>query len=305
MISPTGRLPNAPTTFHTYASLVSELQNLSRDHPSLVTVTSIGSSWETTQGLANRSLFAAEVSVPGGTKKDVLFMGLHHAEEWISLEVVVYLLRYVLLNAGNDSRVDAILARANLWFVPLVNPDGLEYARLNDSTWRKNRRDNGDGTFGVDLNRNYGFVWGLNSGSSPNTNDDTYRGPSPFSEPEVAAFRDFVAARHNPKAMLTYHTFTEQFLRPWSYATSDPPGKPTLEYIVQDSIARIDAVHGESYGESIGYLSSGEATDYFWNQYRMAAFTPEMRPATGGLDGFSPPASQIIPNNEENLPAAL
>ena len=108
VISPTGRLPTAPTTFHTYASLVSELQNLSRAHPSLLTVTSIGSSWETTQGLANRSLFAAEISVPGGTKKDVLFMGLHHAEEWISLEVVVYLLRYVLLNAGNDSRVDAI-----------------------------------------------------------------------------------------------------------------------------------------------------------------------------------------------------
>src|SRR5437879_8330354 len=109
VISPTGRLPTAPTTFHTYASLVSELQNLSRAHPSLLTVTAIGSSWETTQGLANRSLFAAEVRVPGGTKKDVLFMGLHHAEEWISLEVVVYLLRYVLLNAGNDSRVDAIL----------------------------------------------------------------------------------------------------------------------------------------------------------------------------------------------------
>lgn len=155
------------------------------------------------------------------------------------------------------------------------------------------------------MNRNYGFEWGLNSGSSPNTYDDTYRGPSAFSEPEVAVFRDFIAARHNPKALLTYHTFTEQFLRPWSYTTSDPPGKSTLEHIVQDSIARIDVVHGESYGESIGYLSSGEATDYFWNQYGMAAFTREMRPATGGLDGFSPPASEIIPNNEENLPAAL
>src|SRR5207245_6700093 len=108
-ISPTGRLPTAPTTFHTYASLVSELQNLSRAHPSLLTVTTIGSSWETTQGLANRSLFAAEVSVPGGTKKDVLFMGLHHAEEGVYMEDVVYLPRYVLLNRGNGSPGDAIL----------------------------------------------------------------------------------------------------------------------------------------------------------------------------------------------------
>src|SRR5207244_13635397 len=126
---------------------------LARAHPPLLTWTTSGSSWETTQALANRSLFAAEVRAPGGTKKDVLFMGLHHAEEWISLEVVVYLLRYVRLNAGNDSRVDAILARANLWFVPLVNPDGLEYARLNGSTWRNHRRDNWYWTFGVAVSR--------------------------------------------------------------------------------------------------------------------------------------------------------
>src|SRR5947208_16295081 len=170
VIPPTGRLPTAPSTFHTYAALVSELRNLSRDHPSLLTVTSIGSSWETTQGLANRSLFAAEVHVPGGTKRDILFMGLHHADEWISLDVVVYLLQYVLLNAGNDSRVDAILARANLWFVPLVNPDGSEYARLNESRWRNDRHDQGNGTFGVDLNRNYGYMWGA-GGFGPSTSN--------------------------------------------------------------------------------------------------------------------------------------
>ena len=45
VIPPTGRLPIAPSTFHTYATLVSELRNLSRDHPSLLAVTSIGSSW--------------------------------------------------------------------------------------------------------------------------------------------------------------------------------------------------------------------------------------------------------------------
>lgn len=215
------------------------------------------------------------------------------------------LAEYLLTN--KDPKLQACMNNLQIWIIPVLNPDGYAYTGdpNGDRYWRKNRRNNGDGTFGVDLNRNYGFEWGLNSGSSPNTNDETYRGPSPFSELEVAAFRDFVAVRHNPKAMLTYHTFTEQFLRPWSYTTCDPPGKPTLEYIVQDSIARIDAVHGESYGESIGYLSSGEATDYFWNQYRMATFTPEMRPATGGLDGFSPPPSQIIRNNEENLPAAL
>jgi len=291
------------TQYHTPASLASDLANLAANHPATSQLFTIGTS---VQGRQIQGIkISTNPAVDDSSKGDVIFVGLHHAREWLAAEMPLRLAEYLLTNT--DPNLQACMNNLQIWIIPVLNPDGYAYTADPNGYryWRKNRRDNGDGTFGVDLNRNYGFEWGLNSGSSPNTNDDTYRGPSAFSEPEVAAFRDFVAARHNPKAMLTYHTFTEQFLRPWSYTTSDPPGKPTLEYIVQDSIARIDAVHGQSYGESIGYLASGEATDYFWNQYRMAAFTPEMRPATGGLDGFSPPATEIIPNNEENLPAAL
>src|SRR2546428_4597268 len=112
------------------------------------------------------------------------------------MEVVMYLLRYIVLNAGSDSRVDAILARANLWFVPIVNPDGLEYARQVDTTWRKNRRDNGDGTFGVDLNRNYGYMWG-SGGFWAATNDSEDRGSGPFPGPGSPAIRHFALA-HPP-----------------------------------------------------------------------------------------------------------
>jgi len=291
------------TQYHTPTSLTNDLTNLATNHPATSQLFTIGTSVEGRQIQGIK--ISTNPAVDDSAKGDVIFVGLHHAREWLAAEMPLRLAEYLLTNT--DPNLQACMSNLQIWIIPVLNPDGYAYSADPNGYryWRKNRRDNGDGTFGIDLNRNYGFEWGLNSGSSPNTNDDTYRGPSPFSEPEIAAFRDFVAARHNPKAMLTYHTFTEQFLRPWSFTTSDPPGKPMLEYIVQDSIARIDAVHGESYGESIGYLSSGEATDYFWNQYRMAAFTPEMRPATGGLDGFSPPASQIIPNNEENLPAAL
>jgi Zinc carboxypeptidase len=291
------------THYHTPTSLASDLASLAATHPANSQLFSIGTSVEgrPIQGIK----ISTNPAIDDPAKGDVIFVGLHHAREWLAAEMPLRLAEYLLTT--NDHSLQACMNNLQIWIIPVLNPDGYAYtaASATNRYWRKNRRDNGDGTFGVDLNRNYGFEWGLNTGSSPNTNDETYRGTSPFSESEVAAFRDFVAARHNPKALLTYHTFTEQFLRPWSYTTSDPPGKPTLEYIVQDSIARIDAVHGESYGESVGYLSSGEATDYFWNQYRMAAFTPEMRPAAGALDGFSPPESEIVPNNEENLPAAL
>ena len=117
--------------------------------------------------------------------------------------------------------------------------------------------------------------------------------------------KTFVEGLHHPKSLLCYHTYSELFLRPWSYGSADPPGEAVLEYLVQDTIARIAAVHGHTYGETISYHAFGEATDYFWNGLRLASFTPEMRPAAGGIGGFDPPVSQIVPNNQENLPAAI
>ena len=293
------------TQYHTPATLASDLSNLAAAHPTLSQMFTIGTSLE------GRTIEGIKISTNPGVddpaKGDVIFVGVHHAREWLAAEMPLRLAEYLLTSYANDPGLQACMNNLQIWIIPVLNPDGYAYTADPNGYryWRKNRRNNGDGTFGVDLNRNYGFQWGLNSGSSPNTNDDTYRGTAPFSEPETTAFRDFVAARHNPRAMLSYHTFSELFLRPWAYTTSDPPGEPTLAYVARDSIAKIAGVHGETYSENIGYTSSGEATDYFWNQYRFGAFTPEMRPATGGLDGFSPPASQIIPNNEENLVAAL
>lgn len=293
------------TQYHTPAALASDLSNLATTHPTLSQMFTIGTSIE---GRAIQGIkISTNPGVDDSAKGDVVFVGVHHAREWLAAEMPLRLAEYLLTNYPTDPGLQACMNNLQIWIIPVLNPDGYAYTADPGGYryWRKNRRNNGDGTFGIDLNRNYGFEWGLDSGSSPNTNDDTYRGTAPFSEPETTAFRDFIAARHNPRAMLTYHTFSELFLRPWAYTTSDPPGEPTLAYVAQDSIAKIAAVHGETYGENIWYTSSGEATDYFWSQYRMGAFTPEMRPASGGLAGFSPPASQIIPNNEENLPAAL
>jgi len=295
VISPTGRLPSAPSTFHTYASLLTELQNLSRSYPSLLTVSSIGASWETLQGLANRSLFAAEVST-GGTKQDILFMGLHHADEWISLEVVVYLLRYVLLNAGNDSRVDAILARANLWFVPLVNPDGFEYARLNDSLWRKNRRDNGDGTFGVDLNRNYGYMWG-SGGFGTSTNDSEYRGTGPFSEPESQAIRDLALA-HPPVLSISYHSAGQWVLYPWSYTRLPTADDDRLSnFAIEMAVANGYQVLQEGRAT---HVNPGNSDDWLYGTLGTAPFTFEV-----GLDFNSQNARSIGAVDRNNVEPAL
>ena len=82
----------------------------------------------------------------------------------------------VLGSYGIDPWATDVVNENVIWILPTMNPDGLEHVWTADNLWRKNRRDNGDGSFGVDLNRNWGFAWGWdNIGSDPDPSGETYR----------------------------------------------------------------------------------------------------------------------------------
>ena len=65
--------------------------------------------------------------------------------------------------------------------------------------------------------------------------------------------RDFANSLHNLKTMLTYHSFSELYLRPWSYTTAPPQGEETLHQLVLRSVNAISAIHGHTYAEDIWY----------------------------------------------------
>lgn len=294
------------TAYRTPAQVETDLNLLATTYPALTKITSIGNS---IQGRQIKVLkISSTPNINDNKKGDVVFLALHHAREWLTVEMAMYLADELLARYSTDNELATDINNLQIWIVPIVNPDGYQYSYTTYRNWRKNRRDNGDGTFGVDLNRNYSYQWGITSSGIEGSNnplEDTYHGTSSFSEPEVATIRDFLSGLTNFKCFLTYHTYWELFLRPWSYTLSDPPGEATLNSIVERSINRIAAIHGHTYAEEISYRCNGEATDYVWNGYRSAAFTTEMRPTSSSLGGFAPPATEIIPNNEENLPAAL
>jgi hypothetical protein len=293
------------SSFHSPAQVDTILDDLVSGHPGLAALSTIGTSHE------GRPIKALKISDNVATDEpdegDVLFVALHHAREWISVEMALYLAEEILTRYSTDAQLQADVNNLEIWIVPVVNPDGFAYtwSPTGYRFWRKNRRNNLDGTHGVDLNRNWGFAWGLSSGSSGSTSNDTYRGPAAFSEPEISSLRTFANGLDNLKTMVTYHSFSELFLRPWGYTTADPPGEETVRQLALRSIARIQAVHGHTYAETIWYTASGETTDWFWGERRVSAFTPELRPGPGGVGGFDPPPSEILPNNQENLPTAL
>jgi carboxypeptidase T len=213
---------------------------------------------------------------------------------------------------ANEQPVADWLGRGEIWVVPMMNPDGHEFSRTEFRLWRKNRRQNFDGSFGVDPNRNYGYMWGtLNvSTSSHVPNDPTYVGPRAFSEPETRAVRDLIG-RELVSAVLTYHSYSQLILYPWGYTNSaitDPEDRNEITRLAERMQALIGDVHGQTYiaqQSSQLYPTAGDTTDWTYGAYDLPSLTIELRPRTAAEGGFILPASEIEPTWEEQRPAAL
>ncbi len=292
--------------YHSYSELEANLQNLERAFPQLARLSTIGISLE------NRNIYALKISdnVSLDEKEaEVLFLGCHHAREWISVEVPLLLARFLLENYSADPDIRRAVDHSEIWIVPLVNPDGLEYSIWFYRYWRKNRRLNQDGTFGVDLNRNYGYNWAYDDqGSSPEPGSGIYRGTDSFSEPETRAVRDFFFQR-TFQALITYHSYSQVILYPWGYTRAPTDKDVLLETLAASMASRIQAVNGRTYGfgragDSL-YLTNGDTTDWAYGVAGIPAFTIELPPVDQLGGGFFNAEQDIKPIFLENLPAAL
>lgn len=283
--------------FYTFDEVVEQLDSMTLLYPHLITTrSSLGVSHQ------GRDIWMVKISDNPGvdessTEKAVYYDALHHAREPESMAATLYYMFWLLENYGSDPVATYVVDSRELFFVPVVNPDGYVYNEQTDPNgggfWRKNRRPNGGNCFGVDLNRNYSFGYGNNNGSSSDPCSETYRGPAAFSEPETQAIRDLLA-NINPVIAFSTHTYAERFLNPYGYIAEAP------EYDVYSEFAS-DFVSGSSYlygitSEMLGYFSSGTTRDYLHSEGTYA-WTPEL-----GADGFWPPQSSIIPIASENLP---
>ncbi|HEY6907325.1 MAG TPA: M14 family metallopeptidase, partial [Ignavibacteriaceae bacterium] len=219
--------------FYTLAEVNAELDSMRLNYPSLVTVKqSIGNSVE------GRPIYMVKISDNPDVNEDepeVLFTALHHAREPEGMMQLIYFMYYLLENYNSDPSVKYLVDHREIYCIPVVNPDGYEYnhqmAPNGGYMWRKNKQDNdNNGSFsesydGIDLNRNYGpfAYWNSsNGGSSTYPGDETYRGAAPFSAPEVAGIKNFLAA-HNIKCELNYHTFGDYLIYPYGALSMETP----------------------------------------------------------------------------------
>lgn len=293
--------PDKDAPFHNYNELVEELMLLSDENPDIVTFGSIG---RTAEG---REIYMVRLGTEpalADQKPAVIFMGGHHAREHLSVEMPLMTAKYLVkeFRAGNPKVVGYLKSR-DIHIIPAVNPDGLEYD-VKDAKykyWRKNRRKNADGTFGVDLNRNYGFKWGT-GGSSKNTSSDVYMGTQPFSEPETQAIKNYIENHKNISVLLTFHTFSELILYPWGhkYEGIENTRAKQVHETMAKTMAQWNGYTPQQSSEL--YIASGDTTDWSYGQLGIISFTFELDPkGSAGQGGFYPGAGVIENVFKKNL----
>lgn len=291
--------------YHRYEDMKQFADDLSAANPAMVTRLTAG------QSLEGREMFALKITAPGGAsgKPAIVFSAMQHAREWISGTTALYLADRLVAGYGADPEITAALDAVDVYIVPVMNPDGYIWTWDVERLWRKNRRANVDGSRGVDTNRNFSIGWGLNGGSSASPNNDTFRGVSPFSEPESTALANFIQSIPRVRAHVDLHSYSELVLSPWGWTEApcdDAAAYDSLNASLRDAIA---GVHGRVYtvgpAGSTLYIASGTAPDWSYGELGVFGWTIELRPSSASAGGFVLPPSEIIPTGEEIMPALL
>ena len=283
--------------YHTYSEVMAVLDSMHALYPSLTT-----EKMDIGHSLEDSVIWAFKISDNPDVDEDepeVFFNSLIHAREPAGLEVLLYFMWHLLDNYGLDSLATHLVDEREIWFVPVVNPDGYCYNEYQNpgggGMWRKNRRFCGT-DYGIDLNRNWGYMWGYdNEGSSPYCDDPTYRGDSAFSEPATQVMRDFILSR-NFVMSLDNHTHGDWLLIPWGYDYIYTPDHDLFRAIAE-SMAVFNGYTPATCWEAM-YPVNGGSIDWEYGELGVIGISPEIGNSD---DGFWPPEWRIPILCELNL----
>ncbi len=179
--------------FYTWPEVVGRVDQLVKAHPDLLLRSSLG---KTSEG-RDIPLLRVSAAKDEAAPEILLMAGIHPREQQPQI-CILELLGELVEKYGKDERITRLVDGRRIWIIPVLNVDGKVYdmkhgnGKDKGANWRKNRRKNADGTFGVDLNRNFPVRWG--SGMEE-PKSETYEGTGPLSEAETQALEKFFDER--------------------------------------------------------------------------------------------------------------
>lgn len=307
------------TVEETYATA----ENLVADHPGLAEWLDVGDSWEkaTPGGLAgydmrvlhltNRAFAGTPTgSEPPHGKPRLLITGSIHAREYTPAELATRFGEWLVDGYGSDADATWLLDEHDIYLVLQTNPDGRKHAESGDY-WRKNTNQSYCGATsssrGADLNRNFDYQWGCCGGSSGSTCSDTYRGPSPASEPETQAVEDLMQAIFpdqkgagiaDPVAAdatglyIDLHSAAGQVLWPWGFTYTAAPNGDALQSLGR----RFAWFNGYDPFQAVNlYPTDGTTDDFAYGDLGVAGYTFEL--GTDFFQDCSTFEGTILPDN--------
>ena len=238
------------------------------------------------QSLEGNDIWAFKVSDnpnENENEPELLLTGLIHAREPLSMMNIFYFVQLLAENYDSDPELNYLVNNREMWFIPVLNPDGYIYNESIEPSGggmhRKNRKDTGCGngtSRGVDLNRNFGFGWGSDDiGSSPDPCSVVYRGESAFSEPETQIVRDFIL-EHDFKIILHYHSYSNIYIHPFGDGTV--PDEPILTTFreIGNEMAEYNGYAVGTGLATIGYTVNGDAVDWTFGDQNIITYVPEI-----------------------------
>ncbi|MFC4427650.1 M14 family zinc carboxypeptidase [Deinococcus navajonensis] len=302
------------TVEETYASA----QNLVTQYPNLATWSSIGPTWLKSKGRGGYDMNVLKLtnrSVTGAKPRLVITASIH-AREYTPAELTTRFAEYLLSNYGKDADVTWMLDTQEVWLVLQANPDGRKKAEAGAS-WRKNVNDTqacSNGLYGADLNRNFTYAWGT-GGSSTDPCNETYRGVSAGSEPEVQNLQTFLksafadnrgpartdaAPANTPGVYIDIHSYSQLVLWPWGDTTAVAPNGTALQSLGR----KLAYFNGYTPEQSVGlYPTSGTTDDFAYGELGVASYTIEL--GTAFFEPCSTFTGTTLPKNQAALLYAL
>jgi hypothetical protein len=315
----------------TYAEVLSQLDLMRAKYPNLISVKANASPTnQVTHGNAftnsgaysswpGQTIYYVKISDNPDTNEisepESLYSGMTHSREVSSMMNIIYYMWYVLENYSTDSGIKNLVDNHQMFFIPVVNPDGLKWneqiAPSGGGLQRKNlnptANPGNNNSRGVDLNRNFNYFWGANAlypGSSGVASNQTYRGTSAVSEPETKIISGFSLSR-NFKTALNHHAF--QNLMPHAY--NGYPGAPAsgreneFAKFCQDLTRFNRYIYGEA--PDVLTVANGDLSDWMLGGVadvngstgsgkQVLALSPEHGAPDGSEGSFWPTGSQIV-----------
>ena len=136
-----GMWSSGPYPYRDFATVVATLEETAAEHTDICSLVDIGDGWEKTAGKADRDVLAMRITDNPDLEEDepdALIMARQHSDEEAPTEIALQLIENLTDLYGSDSRVSWLIDNRDIWIIPVVNPDGMDYC-MSENMWSGGR----------------------------------------------------------------------------------------------------------------------------------------------------------------------